>query len=90
MKFISGDSYILSKAEYDALTSPDKTYSLMTKTAARKAVDNLLSWHRFKCFNDIRPKMDPDDCNCMSCPLYRVLGEDVAERMCTRRKYFSQ
>jgi hypothetical protein len=83
------DVFVLTRDEYEDLTNPDTTYTLMTKTAAKKAVTNILKHFDVTCWNDA--KIHPDDWCCAElCPVYNVLGWDAGERLCTRQKTFSK
>jgi hypothetical protein len=83
------DVFVLTRDEYEDLTNPDTTYTLMTKTAAKKAVTNILKHFKTTCWID--ENLDPDDWCCASCcPVYQVLGSDAGERLCTRQKTFSK
>jgi hypothetical protein len=84
------DHVLLTGDEYAALCSPDTTYSLMTKTTARRAVKLLLQATKQYCYHDLKPKPGPDDADCAECPVMTHLGHDAGERMCTRQKWWSK
>ncbi len=79
---------VLTKEEYDALSDPDKTYTLMTKTSAKRAVRNLLKAMDFVCWHD-NQAADGDGA-CSLCPVYTHLGYDAADRMCDKGKSLSK
>ena len=80
------DSYILSKEEYEKLTNPDATYTLVTKTAAKKIVTSLLKHYRAECWLD----GDQDKVwYCSQCPVFAILG-DEGGRLCLRQKNWSK
>lgn len=83
------DSYLLTADEYNALIDPDTRYSLMTVTAAKKAVTNLLKATNSTCWND-DPDILSDDWCCSMCPVHRMLGDDAGGRICTRPKAWSK
>lgn len=87
-KFIK-DSYLLSKEEYEKLTNPDTTYTLLTKTAANKMVAHLLKATEFTCWHD-DPDVWMDDFCCSLCPVYKLLGSDAVSRVCLRQKVWGQ
>ena len=80
--------YILSKEEYEKLTSPDKTYCLLTKTSAEKITQRLLNTTDFVCWHDNK-EVDLDDFCCSECPITTVLGEEGC-RICQRQKTWSK
>ena len=83
------DVFVLSRTEYEVLSNPDTTYSFMTKTAAKKAVSNLLKNTKSTCWHD--QNIDPDDWCCgVMCPVFYLLGYDAGDRLCQRQKVFSK
>ena len=88
MQTITKNSVLLSEEEYQKLTNPDKTYTLVTKTSARKVVDKLLKHFNANCWLD-DPEIDYDDWCCSACPVYSVLG-DEGGRLCLRQKAWSK
>lgn len=78
------DVYILTSAEYEKLTSPDVTYTLMTKTAANKGVINILKKTNSVCWLDSNDESYEGYCN--TCPVFEYLGPDAGGRLCTRQK----
>lgn len=89
MEKITGVRYILSENEYEALTNPDKCYTLLTKTKARKAVKNILKQFNEVCWNDDPEEDDESGC-CSYCSVMRVLGSEAGEVMCDRHKRWSK
>lgn len=75
---------VLSHEEYKQLTSPDVTYTLMTRTAANKGVESLLKKTESKCWKDSDDDFDPYYCN--TCPVMEYLGTDAGGRLCQRQK----
>jgi DNA gyrase inhibitor GyrI len=84
------DMYLVSKDEYDQLTNPDTTYTLMTKTSATNMVKHLLKKMKFTCWNDDPEITDPDDFCCSLCPVHEFLGSDALNRVCLRPKTWSK
>ena len=86
MIYIKSDSYVLSKEEYQKLTNPDVTYTLMTKTAANKVVKNILKYGNFECWHDAQDYDFSMESFCMDCPVMEILGDDGGRRICLREK----
>ena len=92
---IQGIHHILSDDEYNKLTNPDITYSILTKTAANKAVVNLLKYFNHKCHHDIdlNNSLDYSEENsyfyCSECPIITVLGSP-GKVICQRSKTWSK
>lgn len=92
-KKIKAVHWLLSDDEYQELIHPDKTYSLMTKTAANNAVKGILRTNKSKCWIE-RQKTDeffePGDWCCSMCPVMKLLGHDAGDRICLHEKQWSQ
>ncbi len=86
MIYIDRNSYVLTVEEYNKITNPDVTYTLMTKSSANKAVDNILKYTKEKCWQD----SEDDMIYCSECPVMIILGEDAGSRMCLRQKRHAQ
>lgn len=82
------DVYILSKEEYEKLSCPDKTYTLLTKTSAEKIRKHLLKMSKFVCWHD-NDEFDWDIFCCSECPIYIMLGEE-GYRVCLKQKRWEQ
>lgn len=89
MMIFNEPTVVMSKAEYEKLTDPDKTYSLMTKTLARAVVKRILVDIEEVCWNDDVNEND-DNGSCASCGIMEVLGRAAGERMCDRPKRWSK
>jgi DNA gyrase inhibitor GyrI len=80
------DMYLVSKDEYDQLTNPDTTYTLMTKTSATNMVKHFLKKMKFTCWNDDPEITDPDDFCCSLCPVYDLPEELIAQTPLEKRE----
>lgn len=87
---VTTDSVILTNKEYEQLTHPDVTYTLMTKTAANRVIDNILKYFNAKCWHDNNELAWEDDWCCSCCPVMKVLGEDAGERICLKQKVWGK
>lgn len=88
MQKVTKDSVLLTKEEYEKLTNPDKTYTMVSKTSANAIVKNLLKHHTSVCYLD-DPEIDWDDWCCSYCLVYLVLG-DPGGHLCLRQKVWSK
>lgn len=83
---------VLTYREYKNLQDRISVYTNVTKTSADKGVRNFLKFFGFTCWHD-DPEFagDPDIFCCSTmCPLYQSMGDDLADRLCTRYKVFSK
>ncbi len=96
MNKINGIHYILTEKEYNALASPDVTYTLLTKTKADKAVSNILKHFKVNCWHDIdlndtiNNDSDSQFFYCSECPIMTVLGKEAGSVICLREKSYSK
>lgn len=79
------NSFLLTEEEYTKLTNPDVCYTLMTKTAANRAVKKLLEYDNFVCWHDTE---ENEDIFCNECPVYRIFDEDICRKLCIKQKKF--
>ena len=85
------DHVLLTSDEYESLiTAPEQCYAFMTKTAAKQTVKLLLKHENFKCYHDRTPKPDRDDACCGQCPLMKIFGMDIGNRLCEKDKWWSK
>lgn len=77
------NSFLLTEEEYSRLTNPDVCYTLMTKTAAKRAVKKLLEYDKFICWHDTE---ENEDIWCDECPVYRIFDDDIGDRLCIKQK----
>ena len=78
------NAVLLTEEEYEKLTNPDVTYTIVTKTSANKIVNSLLKHSKFVCWHD-DPVVDLDGFCCSECPVGTVLG-DAGYRLCLKQK----
>lgn len=87
MKKFDEPIYLLTEEEYKNITDPKKCYTFMTKSLANKLVKKLLKDWKFECWMDDK-QINTDDFDCEECPVMKLLGNEVGERICTRPKYW--